>query len=228
MDPNNECDACSGTGKYYIETLEIYRKCICTLLTEEEIQEVLSSKREILTKRNLILKDEVSASALLFIYLLDKGTCTNDTEEDKALQQANQYGESLGYLMGRRKKIRTDESGMVPVVVGTSIGPEVPLQNNVLADKPEIHYEDIVNRPPVVKSKPEESNVEIHYNIGCINCQSIHREMPKIGPLVFCPDCFKGVFKTKNPLMEEKSVVRAWLSYNQDILLGQHPIKPGV
>jgi hypothetical protein len=225
LEPNKTCKACSGTGKYYIEQLEIYRKCICTLLTEKEIQEVISSKREVLTKRNLVLKEEVSASALLFIYLLNKGACT---EEDKALQQANLYGESLGYLMGRRKKIRTDDSGMIPVVVSTPAVPLVPIPDHAAIGTPEIHYEDIVKRPYEVKSKTEGSKVEIHYNIGCINCQSLHREMPKIGPLIFCTECFKEVFKTKNPLIEEKSVVRAWLSYNQDILLGQHPIKPGL
>jgi hypothetical protein len=232
LEPIKSCVACNGTGRYYTEHLKIKRKCICTLLTSEEIQEVLGSKKEILTKRNLVLQAEPASSALLFLYLLSKGTCTDEDEEYRALQQANQYGESLGYLMGRRKKIRTEDLGGFIVEHGETVeSPVRPIPENPEMGKAELHYEDIVKRhlkEPVFDKKSEEDKTEFHYNIGCINCQHIYKEMLKIGPLIFCPECFKEVFKTKNPLKEEKSVVRAWLSYNQDILLGQHPIKPGV
>lgn len=73
------------------------------------------------------------------------------------------------------------------------------------------------------------SEMEVHYNACCLNCDAIRKRMIKIGPLYFCMKCAQSIFKSDFPLQEEKAVVRAWLNYNQDLLLDmKSPIKPAV
>lgn len=214
--------------------MSIPKRCVCKLLSAKDIQAIIDNKPRDLIRISQTLPSELTASALLLNFLLRKSGSVSEEEEYKAMQQANLYGESLGNLMGRRKKIRVEEiSGLVskseeslnlgePSTVVEYTGGDIRVPPNAIISAP-IKEDKIEEKLPEITKV---SAVEFHYNSRCLSCQKLDEKMIKIGPLIFCSDCFKLYFKTNNPLVEEKSVVRAWLSYTQDILLGQNPIKP--
>lgn len=63
------------------------------------------------------------------------------------------------------------------------------------------------------------------YNSKCLCCSDLEKEMVKVGPMVFCPECFKlefidkGVYNTKtSEIATNSQEYKGWLeAYNRYI-----------
>ena len=226
MLPNKDCIACKGTGKVFVERLKYTRKCVCTFLTKEEIEEILSSK--FLFIYHLDLSYEVAAGVLLVEHLINKESNPNNIDELDICTKAGYYNDSLWYMLQKRKVSFDSEEIILPEIPEEKL--EAEEMDTTIKD-PEIEKLEKMDTPIEAESDEETENTyietEIHHNAECINCNAVRRKMLKVGTLFFCLKCAKVAFKTNNPLLEEKAIVRAWLNYNQDLLLGmQDPIKP--
>lgn len=55
------------------------------------------------------------------------------------------------------------------------------------------------------------SKAMIYHNCECLKCGVIHKEMIRVGALVFCNGCYPIIFKTENPAVKEREIYLKWL-----------------
>lgn len=58
--------------------------------------------------------------------------------------------------------------------------------------------------------------IRVYYNQHCDECFDTHREMVAIGAIILCPRCFRGTFKTDNPVSKERDKYLAILKKKQE------------
>lgn len=55
------------------------------------------------------------------------------------------------------------------------------------------------------------SNFHVHHNAECIVCAALEAEMVRVGAVIFCNGCVQRVFKTDNPVIDERETYLKWL-----------------
>ncbi len=55
------------------------------------------------------------------------------------------------------------------------------------------------------------SNFHIHHNASCIKCDALHKEMIRVGAIIFCEKCIKEEFKSDDPVRLERAKYLKWL-----------------
>ena len=55
------------------------------------------------------------------------------------------------------------------------------------------------------------SHYHVHHNAGCIKCKALHLEMVRVGAVIFCEDCVRQEFSSKDPVREEREIYLKWL-----------------
>jgi hypothetical protein len=55
------------------------------------------------------------------------------------------------------------------------------------------------------------SNFHTHHNAECVVCAALHAEMVRVGAVIFCTGCVQRVFKTDDPVREERETYLKWL-----------------
>jgi hypothetical protein len=55
------------------------------------------------------------------------------------------------------------------------------------------------------------SNFHIHHNASCIKCDALHKEMIRVGAIIFCEKCIKEEFKSDDPVRLEREKYLKWL-----------------
>lgn len=56
------------------------------------------------------------------------------------------------------------------------------------------------------------SNYHIHHNADCVKCNAMHKEMVRVGAVIFCDKCVAEEFKSENPVTEERERYLLWLN----------------
>lgn len=59
-------------------------------------------------------------------------------------------------------------------------------------------------------------NIRIHSNASCVECDVVLKEMVRVGAIVLCSSCFKSIFKTKNPVRDEREKYLALLKKSEE------------
>ncbi len=62
------------------------------------------------------------------------------------------------------------------------------------------------------------SKPTIFFNTECINCETVNKEMIRIGGIIMCKKCFKSEFNTDNPVKKEQAQYLFWLEYTKNKL----------
>ena len=55
------------------------------------------------------------------------------------------------------------------------------------------------------------SNFHIHHNVPCIKCKALHKEMVRVGAVVFCERCIGEEFESDDPVRLERTTYLHWL-----------------
>ena len=51
----------------------------------------------------------------------------------------------------------------------------------------------------------------VFHNTECLDCEEVHKEMVRVGVLVFCNKCYSKNFKTDDPIKKENGMYTYWL-----------------
>jgi hypothetical protein len=67
-------------------------------------------------------------------------------------------------------------------------------------------------------TKINRSNYHVHHNAACIKCDALHKEMIRVGAVIFCEKCIAEEFSSDDPVHDERSTYLIWLhkSWRED------------
>ena len=99
-------------------------------------------------------------------------------------------GKTRGYIKERSKKVRPITS------------PPAPKRNQTSG------YMYAIGRGCHSHSL---SNFHVHHNAKCVKCAALEAEMVRVGAVIFCNTCVEIVFKTVNPVIDERETYLKWL-----------------
>ena len=51
-----------------------------------------------------------------------------------------------------------------------------------------------------------------HHNAECIVCDTLEREMVRVGAVIFCNKCVQEQFSSENPVRDERETYLKWLN----------------
>lgn len=68
----------------------------------------------------------------------------------------------------------------------------------------------------MVIPKHQMSNYHTHHNSECVVCAALDAKMVRVGAVIFCNGCVERVFKTDNPVKDERETYLKWLNKRKE------------